>query len=82
MQRQLTTIEAGLYPELLQRLIECVTAASNNAAAAVPSVVAALAALAVQWKDWTDPLDTLGECQAVSCCVSWSLQQLILIAFD
>ncbi len=62
MQRQLTTIEAGFYPDLLQRLIDCTISASNNAAAAVPYLVAALAALAVQWMDWVNPVDTLCEC--------------------
>ncbi|CAL8467099.1 g6635 [Coccomyxa elongata] len=60
VQRQLSSIVSGLYPDLLYKLTECIKFASKHTPAAVPSLAAALASMALQWKEWNNPLETLG----------------------
>ncbi|BDA40590.1 probable mRNA transport regulator MTR10 at N-terminal half [Coccomyxa sp. Obi] len=60
VQRQLSSIVSGLYPDLLHKLTECIKFASKHTPAAVPSLAAALASMAVQWTEWNNPLETLG----------------------
>ncbi len=81
VQRQLSSIVSGLYPDLLYKLIECIKFASKHTPAAVPSLAAALASMAVQWREWNNPLETLGTFGSSRCKLKFSSQYVGVHAF-